>query len=111
MANTTTGTRISIQLDPQVALEAILLSRLQRLPSRRRQEWLRGLLMQGFREECQVLRGQSQGSVTTSVMSFVPRLHSRMKDMKPAPEEATTCSSSATLPAQKPFAALGKVIG
>ena len=57
MAKTKPGYRVVIQLDPRVALEAILLNRLERIPATRRQEWLRGLLVQGFRAECQALRG------------------------------------------------------
>jgi hypothetical protein len=94
-----------------MALEAILLSRMQRLPSRRRQEWLRGLLLQGFREECQVLSGSSQGKGVSTVMSFIPRLHSRMNHSQPIQEESPKKLPSATPPTNKPFAALGKVIG
>ena len=111
MANTTTGTRISIQLDPGVALEAILLSRLQCLPSKRRQEWLRGLLLQGFCVECQVLSGCSQGKGVSTVMSFIPRLHSRMNHLQPIQEESPKKLPSVTPPTNKPFAVLGKVIG
>ena len=111
MTNPNVGTRISIQLDPGVALEAILLSRMQRLPSRRRQEWLRGLLLQGFREECQVLRGNLQSRGATTVMSFAPRLHSRMNHSQPVQEACQKQLLSTTQPAHKPFAALGKVIG
>ncbi|MEW5756435.1 MAG: hypothetical protein AB1810_09020 [Pseudomonadota bacterium] len=45
-----------LQLDPRVAFEALVLSRLERIPEARRQEWLRGLLVQGFRHECQGLK-------------------------------------------------------
>lgn len=56
MAKSTTGTRIALQLEPRVAFEALILNRLERIPEARRQEWLRGLLVQGFRQECQSLR-------------------------------------------------------
>ena len=111
MANTATGTRISIQLDPRMALEAILLSRLQLMPTKRRQEWLRGLLLQGFREECQALRGHSEGRGTSTLMSYVPRLHSRMNHSQPEQEVCSMKLPTTTPSANKPFAALGKVIG
>mgnify|MGYP007022268041 CR=1 FL=1 len=56
MAKTTGSKRIALQLDPRVAFEALILNRLERIPETRRQEWLRGLLVQGFRQECQSLR-------------------------------------------------------
>ena len=56
MAKSTGGKRIALQLDPRVAFEALILNRLERIPEGRRQEWLRGLLVQGFRQECQSLR-------------------------------------------------------
>ena len=58
MAKTKSGIRVALQLDTRIALEAIILNRLQRIPANRRQEWLRGLLVQGFRQECQALRGR-----------------------------------------------------
>lgn len=56
MARVAGGKRIVLQLDPRVAFEALVLSRLERIPEARRQEWLRGLLVQGFRHECQGLK-------------------------------------------------------
>jgi hypothetical protein len=59
MAKAKPGHRLVLQLDPRIALEAIILNRWERIPTTRRQEWLRGLLVQGFRSECQVLLGAS----------------------------------------------------
>ncbi len=56
MAKAAGGKRVVLQLDTRVALEALILNRLERVPEGRRQEWLRGLLVQGFRYECQSLR-------------------------------------------------------
>lgn len=56
MAKSIEGKRINLQLDPRVAFEALILNRLERIPEGRRQEWLRGLLVQGFCQECQSLR-------------------------------------------------------
>ena len=56
MAKSTGANRLTLHLDPRVAFEALILNRLERIPKSRRQEWLRGLLVQGFRQECQSLR-------------------------------------------------------
>ena len=48
--------RIALKLDVGMAFEALILNRLVRLPNTRRQEWLRGLLVQGFQSECGALR-------------------------------------------------------
>ncbi len=53
MARAKTGEQLVIHLDSRVALEWNLLNRHKCLPASRRQEWLRGLLLQGFRDECQ----------------------------------------------------------
>ena len=45
----TGGKRVVLQLDPRVTFESLILNRLERIPEGRRQEWLRGLLVQGFR--------------------------------------------------------------
>jgi len=56
MAKAKPGIRVTIQLDPRVALESVLLNRHRQLPVNRRQEWLRGLLVQGFRSETEASR-------------------------------------------------------
>lgn len=56
MAKAAGGKRVVLQLDPRVTFESLILNRLERIPEGRRQEWLRGLLVQGFRYECQTLR-------------------------------------------------------
>jgi hypothetical protein len=113
MAKTKPGYRVVIQLDPRVALEAILLNRLERLPATRRQEWLRGLLMQGFRDECQALRGAPDKSAHRPATGF--RNWRAGEIQKPSTAETTPVvveprSVDATT-TSKPFAALGKVIG
>ncbi len=56
MAKAAGGKRVVLHLDPRVTFESLILNRLERIPEGRRQEWLRGLLVQGFRYECQTLR-------------------------------------------------------
>lgn len=58
----TTGLRISLRLEPAIGIEGLILNRLSRVPNARRQDWLRGLLTQGFLAECQALRGLQQGA-------------------------------------------------
>jgi hypothetical protein len=114
MAKTKPGYRVVIQLDPRVALEAILLNRLERLPLSRRQEWLRGLLVQGFRAECQALRGAPDEAKSRPIRAFTKgRPGGVQKPVShPAPGRSVVKVKPAhAATASKPFAALGKVIG
>ncbi len=111
MAKTTPGCRVVLQLDTRIALEAIILNRLQRIPENRRQEWLRGLLVQGFRQECQALQGMSGGRASLPAMAFASRLDGPMKSSVVSPVAAPVAQPPAVATTGKPFAALGKVIG
>ena len=113
MAKTKPGQRVALQLDPRIALEAIILNRLERTPSARRQEWLRSLLVQGFRLECLALRGVSEEQEQRPVMTFTHKLAGDSKDVIPPKEElpVTRGELSESKAADKPFASLGKVIG
>jgi hypothetical protein len=111
MAERQPGERVVLQLDHRVALEAILLNRLQRLPTNRRQEWLRGLLVQGFRQECQALRRLSDDDEQGPIMKFAPHLHNERNRVTTQSEEKTFVRKLPVQPIDKPFAALGKVIG
>jgi len=125
MAKSTGGKRINLQLDPRVAFEALILSRLERIPEARRQEWLRGLLVQGFRWECQSLRvvqdevdPQTMGPLQEHVSTRQPRTAfaawlaqpsappATDTETKPVAVEANTAAGQG-----KPFAGLRKVIG
>jgi hypothetical protein len=114
MAKAKPGHRIVLQLDPRIALEAIILNRRERIPANRRQEWLRGLLVQGFRSECQALRGTSDEVKRSPTMAFINRMTSELPKTVSLPEQALVVvkvESSQANAASKPFAALGKVIG
>ena len=106
--------RVSIQLDPRVALESVLLNRHRQLPSGRRQEWLRGLLVQGFRSEIESLRATSdetQRDSTTAFTNWMPRSQRQpdgLPELKPVVVTADPVPASA---GTKPFAALCKVMG
>ena len=106
--------RIVLHLDLRIALEAIILNRLERIPAARRQEWLRGLLVQGFRSECQALRGGPDDAKSHPTMVFKNRMAGESQKSgshpEPKPVVAKVKPSQANA-ASKPFAALGKVIG
>ena len=111
MAKTKPGIRVALQLDTRIALEAIILNRLQRIPANRRQEWLRGLLVQGFRQECQALRGTMDETKQPAAMAFTPRLKGVMRSSSDNLMVVPNAPSPAAGSTGKPFAALGRVIG
>ena len=106
--------RIVLHLSTRIALEAIILNRLEKIPHTRRQEWLRGLLVQGFCLECQALR---QG---TEVLKPEPRMRfsgwlmsdSTKRTSKPIKQNQKTMAQEVNEPtATKPFAELSRIIG
>jgi len=105
--------RIVVNLDPRIALEAIILNRLERIPAPRRQEWLRGLMVQGFRSECLALRGVPDDGERCSTTAFTQWLAGESPG--PATSKAEPPSLQTRLPQAKadgkPFAVLAKVIG
>jgi len=126
MAKAARGKRVVLLLDPRVAFESLILNRLERIPEGRRQEWLRGLLVQGFRYECQTLRvvqdeidplqierPQGRGVSTSKPRSAfatwlaepVSRTDTTTRTTPEAVEEHRPGSQN------KPFAGLRKVIG
>ena len=115
-ARTTAGSehQLMIVLDMRVALEALLVNALQKSPTARRQEWLRRVLIQGFRAECQGLRALMTDS--PGVASGLPRLqgatvpHHKKGAAKPRgpQQEAVTANHD---PAAKPLAQLRNTIG
>ena len=54
----TSTQQLIISLDTRMPLEAMILQRLYRLPQSRQKEWLRQLLLLGFRSECQAIRSE-----------------------------------------------------
>lgn len=117
MAKVGSRNRVVLQLDRRIALEAIILNRLERIPKTRRQEWIRGLLVQGFRVECQVQREASVAARSESGMRFSDWLttdSTRQATLpKPKREQKPTATTvaPATHNATKPFAQLSRVIG
>jgi len=121
-----TQQRLNIILDTRIPLEAMILNRLQRLPQRRRNDWLRGLLLTGFNTECQMIKSQTssipQQEGDTDDRRF---LHWRMPAMRSGArrsnsdaspgsgdqqsvEKAQSCPSTHS---EKLFAQLKNVIG
>ena len=111
MAKRGPGTRVAVQLDDRIALEAIILNRLRRVPENRRQEWLRGLLVQGFRQECRTLQGTAVEERSLPVMAFSPRPEGAMRGSLVNPVTNPKLPQPTAGSAGKPFAVLGKVIG
>ena len=106
--------RIALQLDLRIALEAIILNRLERIPAARRQEWLRGLLVQGFRSECQTLRGTTDDVKRRPTMALKNRMTGELPKIVSLPGQApylVMINCTLANAASKPFATLGKVIG
>ncbi len=114
MARTKPNGRIVLQLDPRIALEAILLNRLERTPATRRQEWLRCLLLVGFRSECDVLRGVTESQrrcMTIPISTWNERTTPTSSALRRF-DSAVVASRSMRPPAgNKRFAALARVIG
>ncbi len=118
MANRGGGQRLCLELDPRMPFEALLLQRLQRIPTGRRQAWLRGLLVQGFLDECRLRREVEDGAPGTTTRqgtAFASWLTERAPASQPPPAaKADRCDppSAAAADARcKPFAHLRKVIG
>ena len=62
------GLRVSVQLDPGMLVEALILQRLNAVPKRRHQDWIRSLLVQGFLAESRLVRqlnGTAPGNQAT----------------------------------------------
>ncbi len=112
-SRTRCGSRLTLQLDTRIALEAIILTRVERIPARRRQEWLRGLLVQGFRAECQLLRTTAVERENSQPMAFSRWLAVDTSGQpQHLPPKASSAAPTATSTAHgKPFAGLGRVIG
>jgi hypothetical protein len=114
MAKAKTVHRLVIYLDTRIALEAVLLNRQERLPAARRQEWLRGLLVQGFFDECQALRGVPDNGTHRPSMAFTHRMTGKTQQRLTTRDQESMAMKEQSPPnnaAGKPFAALGNVIG
>lgn len=110
MARTVHGVRTVVRLDSRIALEAILLNRYERVPQGRREEWLRGLLVQGFLSECSAVQGVQERPhrARREFGDWLVQASSARPDTESPPPPARPGTPGAK---GKPFAALRAVIG
>jgi hypothetical protein len=128
---TSTLQQLVISLDTRIPLEAMVLQRLRRLPNSRQNEWLRQLLLVGFRSECQAIRSEqalpahaismSQPCTSTGINGSLgagpvqPRTTETMVDHTVRSPGSSHNSERAGLAPQKdtrkPFTHLRRVIG
>lgn len=127
---TSTLQQLVISLDTRIPLEAMVLQRLRRLPNSRQNEWLRQLLLVGFRSECQAIRSEqalpahaipmSQLCTSTQINrsrgagSLQPRTTETMVDHVRSPGSSHNSERSGLAPqndTRKPFTHLRRVIG
>ncbi|MET0063947.1 MAG: hypothetical protein ABW176_16810 [Candidatus Thiodiazotropha endolucinida] len=115
MAKAKSRHRITLQLEPRVALEAIILNQLERIPSTRRQEWLRGLVVQGFLIERRALQGVAVERTSRIGAGFPDWLAGKLSRQAASPKRepmpAAVIGNDAAHDAKKPFAQLRRVIG
>ena len=111
---------IALQLDVAIVCEALILNRLQRLPESRKQAWLRGLLVQGFQNECRAVRDLQRASVGETNASrhqttLTQQAPAEYRD--PESQQETYLHTKPVAVSERPagnivsFAALRKVVG
>ena len=114
--------RIDLQLNVAFAFEALILNRLRRLPKTRSHEWLRSLLVEGFKRECRAIRKVQRAGDAGRDASLSQAATTHPEDLAaehrgPIPRaKADPVPSSAAIveqyrPAPVSFAALRKVVG
>lgn len=103
--------QLTLVLDLRVAFEAVLIQRLKQQPKSRQQEWLRRLLVLGFREECSSLQHASgpstrpAASAAAQWLTYTDRAN-ELVSKAPIPSVKTIETAH-----HKPLAALQKVLG
>lgn len=122
------GRRVSVQLDPGMLVESLILQRLNTVPKRRHHDWIRALLVQGFLAESGVVRRLSATATKNGAAqrrepqsprsgfdfsdwvgrSATPKSMVKVTSgiTKEVPENVTRQGG-----AEKPFAQLRKVVG
>jgi len=110
--------RITFLLDTRVSLESLVLNRLHRLPEIRGEEWLRGLVVLGFRMECQATKYQQSNTVVFNAGSQCQTTFSHWLIQGKSEKSEAVPVNSARVAYQpdevvhnKPFSALSRVIG
>lgn len=124
---TSTLQQLRIALDTRIPLEAMVLQRLHRLPKGRQNEWLRQLLLVGFRSECQIIKSEQTLPTSATPMRQLGVGSARhvshgtgyaSQQPTEAPANTSMCPHSnersgpiAKNSANKPFTHLRRVIG
>ncbi|MFQ5938102.1 MAG: hypothetical protein ACE5LB_17000 [Acidiferrobacterales bacterium] len=114
--------RIALNLDVAITFEALILNKLMGIPAARQKEWLRGLLVQGFKNECRAIRdvqfaGETDGDKPGTQNLAPAHTLSAASDQNPpprqkaSPQTALTAVKTEQLKNTVSFAALRKVIG
>jgi hypothetical protein len=108
--------RIAMKLDVEMPFEALILNRLNGVPASRQQEWLQGLLVLGFLNECRALRELQQVADAQSlgVAERSQSSNSTPREAVPAPftSQADTDHQQQTPVARvASFASLRQVMG
>ncbi len=114
--------RIDLQLDVAFVFEALILKRLRRLSKTRSHEWLRSLLVEGFKRECRAIRKvqrtdqMDQGAALSQDAAIYPDAsaaeHRRaMPHPKAGPGSISVAHQAPQSNGTVSFAALRKVIG
>lgn len=111
---------IALQLDVAIVCEALILNRLGQLPESRKQEWLRGLLVQGFQIECrarQDLQHASPGDANAPRQQTTVTQQAAAERRTARPQQDTDLHAIPIAVSEPPagnivsFATLRKVIG
>ena len=122
------GQRVSVQLDPGMLVEDLILQRFQSLPKCRQPEWIRSLLVQGFLAESRLIRQlKVAASQTRAVLDRMPQSPRSGFDFRDWTRRSAKLKPVASLTAEtskedpphcvqqinstKPFAHLRKVVG
>ena len=116
--------QLLIVLDRQVALESLVLNRLDKIPAYRQQEWLRTLLLDGFRLACHALFMTPRAESSTTLSEAQDKDRSQNYGVQRAADSESPVRHSvvevrasfstdelAEKGGQKPFAQLRKVMG
>lgn len=117
MTKTRSRYQVSLQLEPRIRLEAIILNRLEQISEDCRQEWLRGLLVQGFLIECQAMQRVALEPISNIGTGFSDWLTGKATRQpvshEPKLESVLTVESrdDAVSDTEKPFSHLRRVIG
>jgi hypothetical protein len=117
MVVATTQHHLTLHLDTRIPLEAMVLQRMKRLPLAKQDEWLRQLLLEGFRSECQVMKSSSRPVYGMSTQQIVIAPETKQQPVvasaeRKAPHVAASAGfSNPNTTETKPFTHLRHILG